>query len=90
MAGYLYFELGYQSQGSIAVVTLRGTEANVQLLDSANYQNYKAGRQFRYYGGHYKQSPARISIPHSGMWYVVVDMGGYAGRVNADVKVIPR
>ena len=67
---------------------LPGTEANVQLLDSLNLQHYTAGRKFQYYGGHYKQSPVRIAIPHTGTWYVTIDLGGYRGQVSSSVRVI--
>ena len=82
------YDLGYQQRGNVAEVTLSGTEANVQLLDNTNLQNYKAGRKHTYYGGHYKSSPACITVPHAGTWHVVVDLGGYTGQVRASVRVI--
>ena len=86
---FVQFDLGYQQRGAVAVVSLSGTEANVQLLDSANLTRYKEGRTFNYYGGHYKASPARIAIPHTGNWHVIVDLGGHVGRVKASVRVVP-
>ena len=83
------YGLGHKRQGSVVEVTLSGNATNVQLLDSANLQNYKAGRQYQYYGGHFTRSPARIPIPCSGTWYVVVDLGGYAGQVRSKVRVVP-
>ncbi len=80
--------LGYQRQGSVAEVTLSGTEANVLLLDSINLANYKASRRFVYRGGHYKRSPVRIRIPRSGTWYIAVDLGGRAGRVRSLVRML--
>lgn len=85
---FLQFDLGYQQRGAVAVVSLSGTEANVQLLDSENLNRYKTGRTFNYYGGHYKASPARIVIPHTGGWHVIADLGGNAGQVKASVRVI--
>ena len=83
------YDLGYQQRGEVVEVQLSGTEANVQLLDSTNlYQRYKNGGQFTYHGGHYKQSPVRITIPHAGTWYVTIDLGGYAGQVRSSVRVI--
>lgn len=58
-------------------------------MDSFNYQNYKAGRQFRFYGGHATRSPVRIPVPQSGLWYVVIDLGGYAGSFRSGVNVLP-
>ena len=82
------YSLGYQQKGEVVEVQLSGTEANVQLLDNANLQRYKNGGQFTYYGGHYKQSPVRITVPHAGTWYVTVDLGGYGGQVRSSVRVI--
>jgi hypothetical protein len=84
---YVEHDLGHQSAGAIVEVTLRGTEANVQLVDTTNRTAYKQGRQFRYYGGHYKRSPVRITVPHAGHWYVMVDLGGYGGRVSSSARV---
>ncbi|MCY7566661.1 DUF1883 domain-containing protein, partial [Bacillus safensis] len=36
--------------------------ADVFLVDSINFQHYKAGRSFKYYGGHYTRTPVRISV----------------------------
>jgi hypothetical protein len=37
-------------------------------------------------GGHYKQSPVRLSVPHSGDWTAVV-VPGAGGTVTASVRV---
>jgi hypothetical protein len=86
---FLHTDIGNQSPGALVTVTLRGTEANVLLLDTVNFQSYKASRGYHYTGGHYKQSPVRLRVPHSGRWHVVVDLGGAAGSVNASVAVTP-
>lgn len=70
-------------------VTLRGTAANVELLDSSNLSAFKSGRQHTYYGGHFMRSPAIISIPRAGRWYIVVHLGGHAGSVRSSVRVLP-
>jgi len=64
------------------------SQANVMLLDPRNFSNYKQGSSYRYYGGHAEKSPVRLSPPHSGKWHVVVNLGGYAGRVRADVRIL--
>ena len=71
---HLYYDLGRQQKGSTAVVTL-DRQANVRLMTASNYRSLKAGRQFRFQGGLAKRSPARLSIPSSGHWIVVVDRG---------------
>ena len=75
-------------QGQVVEVMLSGNAANVMLLDGANYQHYRNGRPFRYYGGHFTRSPVRIAPPHPGLWHVVVDLGGAQGRVNASVRLV--
>ena len=61
--------------------------ANVLLMDSTNFSNYKAGRAFRYFGGSAHQSPCRLRPPHHGRWHVAVDLGGRAGSVRARIHV---
>lgn len=85
---HLYYDLGQQDKGATAVVTL-DKQANVQLMTSSDYRSYKANRRYRYIGGLAKKSPARISIPRSGRWVVVVDLGGSPGKVRAGVHVEP-
>jgi len=84
---YLHSDLGNRSQGDVLVVTLtRG--ANVRLLDSSNFSQYKQGKQHRFHGGRATKSPVRIPIPHSGHWHAVVDMQGLRGTTRAGFKVI--
>lgn len=87
---YNYYQLGHRQPGDVVEVTLSGSAANVRLLDSSNYQNYRSGRKHKYYGGLIKRSPSRIPIPHSGTWYVVVDMQGLRGTTRSSVRVIPK
>lgn len=84
------FPLGHRNQGDVAEVTLSGNAVNVLLVDSVNLSAYKRGAQYQYYGGHYTQSPVHLSVPHSGVWHVVVDHGGYRGHTTASVRVLPR
>ena len=85
---FIKHDLGQRTSGEIVEVTLSST-ANVRLMDSSNFQNYRNGRRHRYYGGHVKHSPFRLKIPNSGHWYVAVDLGGYSGRVGSSVRVLP-
>ncbi|MBA4025056.1 MAG: DUF1883 domain-containing protein [Gordonia sp.] len=85
---HLFYDLGHQSKGATAVVTL-DKQANVQLMTASEYRSYKAGRRYSYIGGLAKKSPARLPIPSSGRWGVVVDLGGFGGEVRAGVVVEP-
>ena len=75
------------STGDVVEVTLDHA-ANVQLLDPSNYQTYREGRQYHYYGGYITTSPFRITPPQGGHWHLVIDLGGNAGTVRASVRVL--
>ena len=85
---HLRYDLGSLKKGATVVVTLQ-SRANVQLMTSADYSNYKAGRHYRYHGGRVTRSPFRITVPSNGHWIVAVDFGGHAGRISASVAVEP-
>lgn len=82
------YDLGELNGGEMVVIKLSGTEANVQLVDNLNFPSYRARRRYQYVGGHYKWSPVRLQVPHSGHWHVVIDLGGDAGSVRSNVQVI--
>ena len=63
-------------------------QANVRLLDAVNFAKYKRSEQHSYHGGLAKVSPLRIKAPHAGHWYLVIDLGGYAGTVRASIRTI--
>ena len=73
-------------QNDVVIVTL-DKQANVQLMDSSNFDNYRRRERFSYYGGLVKQSPFRLKPPHGGNWHLAIDLGGYAGSVSASVNV---
>lgn len=79
---FLQNDLGHRKSGELVEVTL-SRAANVRLMDSSNFQNYRNGRQHRFHGGQATRSPMRLQIPHAGHWYVAVDLGGYLGSVSA-------
>lgn len=83
------YDLGQLQKGQIVVVTLKGSAANVRLMDSSNFQNYKSGRRHKFYGGYVTRSPYRVSVPNNGHWYVAIDLGGYSGRISSSVNVLP-
>lgn len=78
------FEAG---PGDVVEVTLDG-QANVLLLDGAAYSNYQTGKSYKYYGGLAKVSPMLLPVPHHGQWHVVVDLGGYSGKIKAGIRVL--
>lgn len=84
-----HYQLGHLERGSVVEVTLRGSAANVRLMDSSNLSSYKSGRNHRYYGGLATRSPVRLTVPRSGTWHVTVDMQGLKGETWSSVRVIP-
>ncbi len=86
---FTHYDLGRKEKGQIIEITLQGNEANVRLMDSSNFQNYKNGRQHRYFGGLARKSPVRLQIPNSGNWHVAIDMQGLRGSVRTNVRTLP-
>ncbi len=91
MSGYqfAYHDLGQRQRGEIVEVILSGNSANVRLMDSSNFQSYKNGQNHRYTGGLAQRSPVHLTIPHSGHWYVAVDLIGLSGNVRSSARVLP-
>jgi hypothetical protein len=86
---FIYKDLGNRTKGEIVRFVLKGNAANVRIMTSSNFSNYKNGRRHQFYGGHATKSPVDIIIPSSGHWYATVDLGGYKGKVNASISVLP-
>jgi len=86
---FTHYDLGNCRGGEIIEVTLRGSAANVRLMDSSNFRSYRAGRKHRYYGGLVKRSPWRVQIPRSGHWHITVDMAGLRGTVRSSIRQLP-
>lgn len=86
---FTHYDLGQKSRGDIVQITLAGSAANVRLMDSSNFSNYRAGRKHRYIGGLPKRSPINLQIPHSGHWHVTVDMVGLRGTTRSSIRMLP-
>ena len=87
---HVKYNLGHLERGATVVVSL-DKQANVLLMDSSNYRTYASGRggHYRYTGGLAKRAPVRLVVPSTGHWFVVIDLGGYSGRVRSGVNVLP-
>ena len=82
---FLHFEI--DASGDETIFVSLDNQANVRLMDTNNFYNYKNGRRYQFIGGRAVRSPCALRAPHAGQWHVVVDLGGYSGRVNASVRV---
>lgn len=82
---FLDVDLGSRSGGETVTVALQGVESDVMLMSASDVRNFATGGRFSYSGGHYKQSPVRLTVPAPGSWHVVVVPIG--GHVEASVSV---
>lgn len=89
MSQFIHHDLGHRQRGEIVEISLSGSAANVQLMDSSNFSSYRNGRRYRYTGGLARQSPVRLQIPSAGRWHVAVDMKGLRGHVRSAARVLP-
>jgi len=85
---FLQFDLGNIKRGEIVEITLT-SGANIRLMTSSDFNNYKNGRRHRYIGGLAKRSPIKLQATSSGRWYVAVDMQGLQGSTKASVRMLP-
>lgn len=86
---YVYNDLGQCKRGDIAEFHLSGSQANIALLDSSNYNAFRNGRSFRGVIRLATGSPVRLAIPSSGHWYGVIYIPpGYTGRVRGSIGVM--
>ncbi|RWM96196.1 MAG: DUF1883 domain-containing protein [Mesorhizobium sp.] len=77
----------YLGAGDTVVVEC-SHQCNVLVMDDANFQNYRSRRQYRYHGGFYKRLPASISVPHSGHWNTVIDLGGGHAQIRYSIRYL--
>lgn len=64
------------SNGQLSVEVHLNHAADVFLVDDVNFRNYQAGRDFKYYGGHYTKTPVNIHVTGIGRYYLIVRGGG--------------
>lgn len=83
---FLHYDLNLNARDAIEVTLDK--QANVRLLDDSNFAKYKKGLKHKYFGGKSTKSPTHLKPPHAGRWHVVIDLGGYAGTVNASVRKV--
>jgi hypothetical protein len=84
---YLSWDLGNIGPEDTVEVTLKA-ESNIRLLTPSDFDKYKNGNPFEYYGGNAKYSPFQINPPFQGHWYLTVDLGGSPGKLWAGVRIL--
>jgi hypothetical protein len=83
---HIKYDLGYQTAGTYVTVKL-DRQANVWLIDSANYHRYAHDTQETGIGGRQGRSPATLRVPTAGHWYLAIDLGGAGGAIRHAVTV---
>jgi hypothetical protein len=68
-------ERQWLNQGDMVIVEC-DQKCNIRIADDQNFEKFRGGQEHRYYGGFYRILPARIVIPKSGYWNVIIDLGG--------------
>jgi hypothetical protein len=81
---FLKFDLGSVKAGTRVTTTLSGDESDVFLVDPTNFSAMQRGKEFKYFGGHYKKSPVVLVVPTAGHWTTVVVP---SGNVKASVEI---
>lgn len=62
----------YLNGGDLVVVNCTH-QSDVLVMDDLNFNAYRRGNAARYFGGFYTHLPARIRVPHSGHWNIVLE-----------------
>ncbi|WP_448554646.1 DUF1883 domain-containing protein [Thalassotalea montiporae] len=86
---FTHYDLGILIKNQVVEVSLSGNAANVYLMESKHFQEYKRARKRFGIGGLMMHTPVRLIVPHSGHWLVTLDFGGFIGKVDSNVKVYP-
>lgn len=86
---FFHKDVGHRQAGDVVEVTLSSV-ANVRLMDTNNFNNYKNGMKHIYTGGLVSQSPIRLTVPTVGHWHVAIDINGIQGSngLKAGVKIL--
>jgi hypothetical protein len=64
------------------------TQCNFMLLSDGDYSAYQKVRRFNYCGGTFKRFPARISVPESGDWNIIIDLAGARGEIQYNITIV--
>ena len=77
----------YANGGDVVVVDC-SHQCNALVLNDTNFSAYRTHRPFKHYGGHYDRLPARIVVPHSGYWNMVLDLGGGVANIRYSMNIL--
>ncbi|MBL0371063.1 DUF1883 domain-containing protein [Rhizobium sp. KVB221] len=75
------------AKGDIVVVQC-SHQCNILLLDDANFALYRKRQKHTYFGGHYTHFPAKLAVPATGHWNVVIDLAGRQAAIQHAISYI--
>ncbi len=58
------------------------------LLRDRDYAAYQQVRRFKYHGGTFKRFPARITVPETGPWNIIIDLAGAKSEIQYNITVV--
>jgi hypothetical protein len=77
----------YLNRGNVVQLDC-DTQCNFMITTDSDFSSYRCGGRFQYYGGHYSRFPARIAIPHSDNWNIIVDLGGGRANIRYNISIL--
>jgi hypothetical protein len=77
----------YLEAGDVVIVNC-SYQCNVLLTSDSNFNAYRSGGRFSYYGGHRRVLPTRIAAPSTGYWNVTIDLGGASGSFRYNISYL--
>jgi hypothetical protein len=76
--------------GGDVVIVNCDHQCNVLVMDDSNFNAYRRGGRFQYYGGWRTHFPTQVGIPHSGNWNVVIDLAGGRANIRYNIEYLKR
>lgn len=64
------------------------TECNITVTDDLNFERYRSGDSFQYYGGFRTHFPTIVTPPHSGYWNLAIDLAGGSAGIRYSIAVV--
>lgn len=77
----------YLAKGEIVQLDC-DTQCNFMLLTDGDFGAYQQVRPFSYHGGTFKTFPARIAVPESGHWNLIIDLNGAPKEPRYNITVV--
>lgn len=77
----------YLNQGDVVRLDC-DTQCNFMITNDSNFSSYRRGGQYTYHGGHFTHFPATITVPRTGHWNVVIDLGGGSASIRYNLSYI--